>query len=170
MIKNIHKKIHTKRGGVSITGIVTIIGTDSQTGKELSRSVTRNMVMQGDGTGLDLVIQRLVGTNTYSLNINYGEIGTGSTAVALSDIANAVAVARTPVVFSQDFGQTQAILQFFFPDSSLINQTYAEFATFVDGGAGLNTGRIFNHALFGTPYVKNSGQDTTVQVVFTLSQ
>lgn len=166
--KNILLKL--RRDKIFVTGIVTVIGSDSRTGRELSRSVTKNMIMQAGGTGLDLIIQRLIGVNTYSLNINYGEIGTGQTAVAVSDVGNTTPSVRTVPSLQQDFGQQQAILQFFFPDGSLTNQTYYEFATFIDGIATLGSGQVFNHALLGTPYVKSSGQDTTVQVVFTLTQ
>lgn len=164
-----NKKI-IKKDGIIAKGIVTIIRTDVKTGKKTIDSVTENMIMQGTNTGLDLIIQRLVGTNAYSLNINYGEIGTGNTAVALSDVGNAIPFARSGVVFSQDFANQEAVLQFFFPDGALTNQTYYEFATFIDGSGSLGSGQIFNHVLFGTPYAKISGQDTTVQVSFTLSQ
>lgn len=132
--------------------------------------VQENMVMQDGGYGLDLIIQRLVSINTYSLNIQYGEIGTGSTPVTLLDHALTTPTARAVQTFQQDFGAQQAILQFFFPDGTLTNQTYNEFGTFVDGNTTIGTGQLFNHALFSSPYVKVAGQDTTVQVVFTLSQ
>jgi len=171
MIKKLlHILLKQKPEGVRITGEITVRAYRAGTQELISESVTKNMIMQAGSTGLDLVIQRLIAVNTYSLNINYGEIGTGNTAVALTDVGNTTPAFRTVPSLQQDFGQSQAVLQFFFPDGSLTNQTYYEFATFVDGASGLGTGQVFNHALLGTPYVKSSGQDTTVQVVFTITQ
>lgn len=132
--------------------------------------VQKNLIMQSANHGMDLIIQRLCSSNTYSLNIAYGEIGTGTTAVALTDVALTTPTARVPVAVSQDSGYNEAILQFFFPDSSLANQTYTEFGTFVDGSASIGTGQLFNHALFVTPYTKSNGTDITTQVTFTISQ
>jgi hypothetical protein len=124
----------------------------------------RNLIMGGPGYGLDIIIQRLVGMNTYSLNIMFGEIGTGSTPPALSDTALTAPAKRAAVGFQQDFGQTDAVVQFFFSDSQLANTTYAEFGTFIDGGTTIGTGQLFNHALLSPSYVKEAGTDTTVQV------
>jgi hypothetical protein len=163
--------------GPKVTGVVTVIGTDSLTGAELSRIVSKNMVMDGSFTGLDLIIQWIIGqmaigqgAAAYQNGINYGEIGTGNTAPALTDTGLIAGVARTVPTLQQDFGLTQAILQFFFPDATIANATYTEFGTFVNGTATLGTGNIFNRVLFNTPYVKTSGIDTTIQVTFTMSQ
>ena len=173
--KNILLKL--RRDKIFVIGIVTVIATDSKTGLELSRSVTRNMVMQSSMLGLDLVIQWIIGqmatgqgAAAFVNGVNYGELGTGNTAVTLLDVGNTTPSARTVPTLQQDFGASQAVLQFFFPDGSLTNQTYYEFATYINGTGTLGSGNVFNHALLGTPYVKSSGQDTTVQVVFTLSQ
>ena len=163
--------------GPKVQGVVTIIGTDAVTGEELSRIVSKNMVMDGSFTGLDLIIQWLIGqmasgqgAENYRNGVNYGEIGTGNTAPALSDTGLGAGVARTIPTLQQDFGLTQAILQFFFSDSTLPNDTYKEFGTFVNGSGTLGTGKIFNRVVFGSPYVKASGQDTTIQVTFTVGQ
>jgi hypothetical protein len=130
-------------------------------------SETNNLIMDSAGYGIDLVIQRLVGINTYSLNILFGEIGTGNTTPALSDTGLSAPTNRAAVGLQQNFGSTDAIFQFFFSDSQLANQTYNEFGTFVDGTSTLGSGQIFNHALIS--YEKVAGQDTTVQVDFTLA-
>jgi hypothetical protein len=124
----------------------------------------RNLIMGSSGYGLDIIIQRLVGMNTYSLNIMFGEIGTGSTPPALSDTALTTPAKRAAVGFQQDFGQTDAVVQFFFSDSQLANTTYNEFGTFIDGTSTIGSGQLFNHALLSPAYVKEAGTDTTVQV------
>ena len=131
--------------------------------------VQQNMVMQSPNYGKDLIIQRLVGNNTYSLNILFGEIGTGSTTPALTDTALTTPTNRAAVGFQQDFGTTDAVLQFFYTDSQLANTTYYEFGTFVDGSSTIGSGQLFNHALFGTPYTKSAGTDITVEVDFSIS-
>jgi hypothetical protein len=128
---------------------------------------TRNLIMDSAGCGIDLIIQRLVGINTYSLNILFGEIGTGSTAPALTDSGLQTPTNRAAVGFQQDYGSTDAVFQFFFADSQLANETYNEFGTFVDGTSTIGSGQIFNRAPIS--YEKVTGQDTTVQVDFALA-
>lgn len=128
-----------------------------------------NLIMQAANVGKDLLVQWLLGTATYPVGINYGAIGTGTNTPAITDVKLQTETNRTVVSFSQDSGFNEAILQFFFSDSTLTNQTYNEFGTFINGGAGANSGQIFNHALFTTPYAKVAGVDTTVEVDITLT-
>ena len=128
-----------------------------------------NLIMDSPGYGLDLIIQRMVGINTYSLNILYGEFGTGTTTPALTDTALTTPTNRAAVGFQQDYGSTDAIVQFFFSDSQLANQTYNEFGTFVDGTSTIGTGQLFNHALISPGYTKVAGQDTTVECDFLIA-
>lgn len=159
------KKINIKKtDGLSITGIVTIRSYKAGTNILLKEIVQKNMIMQGTNTGKDLIVQRLIGTNTYSLNINYGAIGTSGTAVAQSDTQLGAESARSTVALAQESGNNKATLQFFFADANLTNATYREFGVFVDGTASANSGQIFNHALFTSPYIKAGGTDTTVQI------
>lgn len=132
-------------------------------------SVQRNLLMQSPNYGLDIIVQRLVGINTYSLNILFGEIGTGTTTPTVSDTALTAPTNRASVGAVQDYGTTDAILTFFYSDSQLANLTYGEFGTFVDGTAVIGSGQIFNHALLSPNYAKASGQDTQVQVDFNIS-
>lgn len=127
-----------------------------------------NLVMLGTDTGKDLILDRLIGNNTYSLNITHGDIGTGSTAPAASDTALTTAVARTSVALS-DLSSNTVTFDFFFADGDLTNGTYEEFACFVDGTATVSTGKIFNHVLFASSLVKSTGEDITVSVTFTLT-
>jgi len=71
---------------------------------------------------------------------------------------------RAPISYAIDNMFTTAQMQFFFPDSSLTNQTYYEFGTFVGGSSVIGSGNLFNHALFANPYTKTSGTDTTIEV------
>ena len=128
----------------------------------------RKRIMLGTNTGKDLILDRLIGDNTYSLNILYAEIGSGTNTPADSDTAlqtPASRVAKNTGVVSGNV----ATFQFFFADGVLANGSYNEFGTFVDGSATIGTGQIFNRALFGSTYVKASGEDTTVQLDITIN-
>lgn len=153
-----------QKNSVKVTGRITIKSFIAGTDILLNTIVQKNMIMLGTNTGLALLVNRLIADITYTTIINYGAIGTGSTAPALTDTQLATESARTTVAFSQNVGNNEAVLQFFFPNAVLSNTTYREFGTFVDGTASANTGKIFNRALFTTPYIKAAGTDTTVEV------
>lgn len=138
--------------------------------KEILRETPwqKNLIMLGTNTGKTLILQRLAGINTYSLNITHLDIGTGTTSPAVTDTALTTAVARASTPVATIVGNTLS-LQFFLTDAELANGSYKEIGTFVDGSAGLGTGKIFNHALFGVTYVKATGEDTTIQVDFSLT-
>lgn len=127
-----------------------------------------NLIMRGVDTGIDVILDRLAGSLTYSLDLTYADIGTGSTAPAITDTQLATPTARALRAYSSVSGNT-VTLQYFFTDALLSNTTYREFATFMDGSSTVSTGKIFNHILFPTPYVKTAGIDTTVEVQFTIS-
>lgn len=127
-----------------------------------------NLVMRGADTGIDCILDRLGGNLTYSLDLDYADIGTGNTAPAITDVALTTPTLRALRAYASVTGATVTI-QYFFTDTLLPNGTYREFGTFMDGSSTISTGQIFNHILFPTPYVKSSGIDTTVEVQFTIS-
>lgn len=127
-----------------------------------------NLVMLGNNTGKDLILDRLAGTNTYTLNITHGDIGTGNTAPAISDTALTTVVARTSVALANVSSNT-VTFDFFFADGDLANGTYKEFAMFCDGTATVSTGKIFNHVLFASNLVKATGEDITIGCIITIS-
>lgn len=121
--------------------------------------------------GTDLIIQRLNGflvPATYDLAINYLAIGTGQTTPANSDTQLTAETARAVVVYSQDVAFDELQLQAFFPDANLANGTYYEAGGFIGGSATPNSGQMFDHSLFASPYTKTSGMDTTVEIDITL--
>lgn len=128
----------------------------------------RNLVVSSANYGKNLIAQRLGGTNTYTLNITHGDIGTGSTAPALTDTGLATGVTRRAIE-SASVSNNILTIRFFFADGVLANGTYNEFGTFVDGSGSLGTGKLFNRALFSTAYVKATGEDTTIEVEFDIN-
>lgn len=149
-------------------GQVKIIKTKANSDVILEeRAFEKNRIMLGTNTGKSLILNRLNSDNTYTLNITHADIGTSSTAAADSDTQLGAAVARQAKV-TGTISSNVLTLKFFFNDANLANGTYNEFGSFVDGSASVNTGKIFNRIIFGTPYVKATGEDTTVILTITL--
>jgi hypothetical protein len=127
-----------------------------------------NLIVDSSNYGIDILVQYLIsayiGSLNFPLGIAWGEIGTGSTTPANGDTALTTPTNRAPVSYAFDNGFNTASLQFFFPDASLANGTYYECGSFIGGSSTIGTGNMFNHALFGTPYSKSAGTDTTLEI------
>jgi hypothetical protein len=168
-MKNFINKIISIFERQGIHGRVRITAYKAGT-KEIVRQTgwMKNLVVSSANHGRNLICQRLAGTNTYSLNITHGEIGTGSTAPADSDTGLVAPAVRVGDPFPSVVNNVVKI-QFFFSDAQLQNITYREFGTFVDGTITLGTGQLFNRILFNPAYTKAAGEDTTVEVEFTIN-
>ena len=167
-MSKIQRHISHKEKGVSVEGVFTITKTDAKTGEIISQFKKKNRIMLGTNTGKTLILQRLASINTYSLNINYLDIGTGSTTPADGDTILTTPTVRVPLA-NASVSANIASLFFYLSDATLANGTYYEVGTFVDGTATISTGKIFNHALFTSAYVKATGEDTTIQLDITLT-
>lgn len=154
-----------------ITGEVRITKYKAGTKEILWQSPwMKNLVVNNSNRGRNLIVQRLVATNTYTLNITYGEIGTSAGSPTASDVGLGTPTVRVATsLASVGVGLNVAQLQFFFTDGQLPNGTYQEFGTFVDGTTATASGQLFNHILLSTPYTKAAGEDTTVEVDFTIT-
>jgi len=128
----------------------------------------QNMIMLGTNTGKDLILDHLNGDDTYPLELGYADIGTGSTAPAASDTALETAAARA-LKANGSVSSNVLTLQYFFPDGDLPDDDYTEFGTFCGGTGAVDSGQIFNRVLFGSTYTKASGEDTTIEIEFTIS-
>jgi hypothetical protein len=133
----------------------------------------KNIVVASLNYGFDILVQFLIsaytGSFAFPLGIAWGEIGTGATAPTVADIALTMPTNRTSITYAADLGFNEAQLQFFFPDATLANGTYTEFGTFIGGTSSIGSGNMFNHALFGTPYSKSAGADSTIECDFSFS-
>ncbi|MCP6719747.1 MAG: hypothetical protein KJI72_00255 [Patescibacteria group bacterium] len=138
------------------------------TKKLLRELIVPNLVVSSSDHGRNLIAQRLAGTNTYTLNITHGEIGTGTATPLNNDTALQTPTLRKAKTL-ESVSNNIVTIQFFMSDAELADGTYNEFGTFVDGSATIGTGQLFNRALFATPYIKASGEDTTVEVEFTIT-
>lgn len=88
----------------------------------------------------------------------------GSISPALGDTALTTPTNRATVAYAFDSGFTTAVVQFFFPDSTLLNMNYYECGCFISGTSTIGSGNLFNHALFSSPYSKSAGSDTTLEI------
>ena len=127
-----------------------------------------NLIVSSPNYGRNVIAQNLGGITTYSLPIAFAEMGTGSTPPANTDTSLTTAVARQSLD-AVTVSNNVVNLQFFFSDGVLANGTYNEFGTFCGGSATLGSGQLFNHALFSPSYEKSSGEDTTIEVEFTIN-
>jgi hypothetical protein len=137
--------------------------------------VQKNIIVWSLNCGFDILVQFLISAYTGSfafastLGIAWGELGTGSTTPANTDTALTTPTNRAAVSYAADLGFNEAQIQFFFPDAALANETYYEAGCFVGGSSTIGTGNLFNHALFGAPYSKSAGTDTTLEIDFSFS-
>lgn len=132
-----------------------------------------NIVVDSTNRGFDLIRQWLISAITGSITYlgpAWGEMGTSSTAPATTDTGLGASQARGSISYAANNGSgAAAALQFYFADANLPNLTYHEFGTFCGGTSSIGTGGLFNHILFTTAYTKTTGNDTTVEVDFTLT-
>lgn len=105
--------------------------------------------------GLGVVMQRLAGDDTYSLEINYGALGTGSTAVSASDTQMEAEVYRKLASASSVDGKT-AYVDFFYEKGD-VDGTFTKFANFIDGTASADTGQIWSHITVDWTKTDNEG-------------
>jgi len=153
----------------SVKGKCRIIKTNSKTGDViLTTPFYDNLVMRGTDTGIDLILDRLNGTNTYTLNINYCDIGTDNTAPTIADTTLGSASARTAKATGSISGN-ELVLRFFFADGDLPDDDYYETGLFIDGTASVDTGQIFDRLLFGSVYTKATGEDTTLEFIIEIN-
>lgn len=112
------------------------------------------------------IAKRLCGTQAYTGTINYGALGTGSTAVADANTQLATEAVRALVATATQTNDT-ATVDFYYSKASW-NGTAQEFGTFIDGTASANSGLLFNRALTGG-WTKSSTESLTVSVQFNIN-
>ena len=154
---------------IVLKGMMRAIGTKVGTGEVMQDTGwCPNMVMLGTYLGKGLILARLAGDLTYTCVLNWLTIGSSSTAPTASDTQLGAEVTRGSCV-NQIISTNVLTIQAFIPDAQLANGSYPEAGSVVDGSASVNTGKQFNHILFTIPYVKASGQDTTLQLQLTIN-
>lgn len=117
-------------------------------------------------SGRSVFAQRLNAETTYTGAINYGLVGTGSTAVSDSDIKLVTETKRKGIATRTRTGDSVSFR--FFYSKSDVSGTLTEFGTVIDGTATVDTGQLFNRVLTGG-WVKSASEALTVTVQFDLN-
>jgi hypothetical protein len=117
--------------------------------------------------GRNVIARLLVGDVTYSGQINYGALGTSSTAVGNSDTQLGTEVYRKLFASHTTDGNNVAYVDFFYAATDW-NGTANEFGNVIDGTASANTGRLFSHILTGG-WVKSNVQSMFISCQYMIS-
>jgi hypothetical protein len=125
---------------------------------EVSSIAVDNLILLAARTE---IAKRLAGEADYTGTINYGAVGTASTAVADSDTALDAEAARVQIA-TLTRTDDQISIDFYFSKSTT-SGTFEEFGTFIDGTGSADSGLLFNRALTGG-WAKTSLEAMTVSV------
>lgn len=115
--------------------------------------------------GRNVIARRIAGDTTYSLTINYGALGSSSTAVANTDTQLGTEVYRKLYDSHGTDGNNVAYVDWFFTLAEAVG-THNEWGNFIDGTATANTGRMWSHMLTGG-WVKSGSQTLYVSCQYT---
>lgn len=126
--------------------------------------VKKNLVVQ---TGRYVFARLLAGDATYSGAVNYGALGTSSTAVSAAQTQLVAEVKRK--LFARRVRTNHQVVFDFYYSKVDTNGTYQEFGTFIDGEATANTGQMFNRVLTGG-WVKTAQEAMTVSITFSINE
>lgn len=151
-------------------GTIIVRGFKAGTKELVQEIITKNAIMIGPSLGMDIIVQWLLGNTTIPVGINWLAIGTGNNPVTTNDTQLQTEVLRGSITSSQDDAFSTAILQTFFPDLTLPNETYYEAGGFINATLTPDSGLLFDHALLSVPYAKAPGTDTTLEIDISLTQ
>jgi len=112
-------------------------------------------------TGRSIIAQRLGGDTTYTGIINYGALGSSSTAVSDGQSTLVTEVFRKSYA-SRTVSGDQVNIDFYYSKGDT-NGTYQEFGSFIDATATVDTGQMFNRVLTGG-WTKSSLEAMTVSL------
>ena len=128
--------------------------------RQLREWTTKEFIIENliVNTGLNSVVDRIAGVNTYSGNINYTALGTGTTAVSGGQTQLVAEVYRKARSSGTVITNTAYVETFFNPTE--VTGTFEEYANFVDGSGTTNSGQMFNRFLQTT--VKSSSESLNI--------
>ena len=135
---------------------------DAETGEIKRITKYHNLVVT---VGRSVIAQRLAGDNTNSLNVDFGELGSGVTAPANGDTTLETPTIRKATA-SATSASNKAFLSYFFLAAEAIG-THKEFGTFIDGTSTIGTGILLSRV---TINITKSGTETlTIDVEYTVT-
>ena len=115
--------------------------------------------------GRTVLARRLSGNTVYSGTVNYTALGGDNTAAAVGD-ATLGTEAYRKALSSGTYLSNVAYIETFF-SATEVTGTFEEYGMFIDGGAGADTGQLFNR--FTETKVKTSSQTLNVQSIVTFA-
>lgn len=98
--------------------------------------------------GRNVLARLLAGDTTYTGEINYGALGSGSSAFTNGSTQLNTEVFRK-LNSDASFDDNIAYIDWFIASGDVADATYPEFGAFIDGGAGANSGQAFSLTLTG---------------------
>ena len=128
----------------------------------VSKYTFKNRVLLAART---MQVGRLVGVTTYTGIINYGAVGTGTTAVADSDVDLDNEIARK-LYATRSNTDDELTIDFFYTKADF-DDTVEESGLIIDGTATADSGLLFNRALTGG-WSKTSLEAMTVSIVVSI--
>ena len=135
---------------------------DAETGKIKRRYKYHNLVVS---VGRANIADRLAGDNANSLNLDFGELGTGVTPPANGDTALETPVFRKAIASSTS-ASNQAFISYFFTAVE-VSGTFKEFGTFIDGTITIGSGILFSH--LAIDITKTLSETLTIDVTYTVT-
>lgn len=123
-----------------------------------------NLVVFNTTSGLNLVMEALLGSGTLSLEVSKAKLGTGSTAAADANTDLQTATVDNIIIATEDITATNKItLTFFAPDADVPNGTYNEVGIFVDSVDP----RLFARAIISPAFTKATNEDSQIEYTLT---
>lgn len=138
-------------------GRYRFITKDSITG-EVKRTSDwiSNKIVNGTGTGINIIANLLANITTNPLPITKAKIGTGTTPPTDGDTDLQTPVYTITSVTDASVSGGVVTLSFFIPSASLTNGTYTEFGLFC-------VNQLFARSIISPSYVKGTNEDTTIE-------
>lgn len=116
----------------------------------------KNLIVFNTNNGMNLIIRRLGGDDTYDIQIDNASIGTGTTAPTDNDTDLETPVLEDIEKADTTFALESVMTEWFITDSELPDDDYSEF--------GLKCGtQLFCRSLIDPVHTKEANEDTLIQ-------
>ena len=158
----VKEKIKQSEETFSVFQNITATIRDAKTGKIKRVYKERNLVATAGRTVLAMILSNDL---TYTGVINYGLLGTSTTAPANADTKLGTEAFRKAPSSNTNTANVANIS--FYYTAGDCNGTYKEFGTVIDGGAGADSGQLFSHV--AVDWVKSAAETLTVDCQYTIS-
>jgi hypothetical protein len=122
-----------------------------------------NLVVLNEGSGMNLLIKRLINNTTYDLIITQAKIGDDATPPVDgdTDLGNPL-VEDIAVATAEETADDEATFEFFISDAELPDDTYEEFGIFCGE-------QLFARSIITPAYTKSTNEDTKIEYIISVS-